>query len=123
MLFRQIMRYLSVGLVNTLVGLSLIWSLMFLGLHPLVANAAGYGVGMVIAFFLNREWTFQVAARSGQATRYIISFLISYGINIAVLISTISFFESAGFIAQPVAIAAYSVSFFLISKHYVFRDA
>lgn len=56
----QFFRFLLVGLINTFVGLGLIYFCMsVLGLDYRVANFAGYAVGSGVSFVLNRNWTFR----------------------------------------------------------------
>jgi hypothetical protein len=53
-------RLLSVGAVNTLVGLGVIYACKrLLVFGDILANASGYAVGVTIAFMLNRHWTFE----------------------------------------------------------------
>lgn len=51
-------RFLIVGLVNTAVGLSVIFACKALaGLGDALSNAVGYTVGLAVSFVLNRSWT------------------------------------------------------------------
>ena len=117
----QLIRYLSVGVINTLVGLSIIWGLMLLGVDPVTANACGYAVGLVVAFILNRAWTFRVEAEFGQIVRYLLAFMVAYGINVVILNFCLQLFGGQGFLEQLPAMAAYTLSFYLLCKYYVFR--
>ena len=117
----QLIRYLSVGVINTLVGLSIIWGLMLLGVDPVTANACGYAVGLVVAFILNRAWTFRVEAEFGQIVRYLLAFMVAYGINVVILNVCLQLFGGQGFLEQLPAMAAYTLSFYLLCKYYVFR--
>jgi putative flippase GtrA len=119
----EILRYLSVGALNTLVGLSVIWGLMLLGVPPVPANLGGYVVGLVIAFFLNRAWTFRATAQAWQGLRYIAAFGLAYGLNLAILTAGLALFDAQGFVAQLPALAAYTASFFVLCKYYVFAPA
>jgi putative flippase GtrA len=54
-----LMRYLLVGVANTLVGLSTIYFAMYiLQLGVVSANAFGYSIGILLSFALNKTWTF-----------------------------------------------------------------
>lgn len=116
----EVLRYLSVGVLNTLVGLSVIWGLILLGAPPVPANLGGYVAGLMIAFFLNRAWTFRATARPRQALRYIAAFGLAYGINLAILTVGLALLDLHGFLAQLPALAGYTVSFFLLCKFFVF---
>jgi putative flippase GtrA len=51
-------RFLTVGAVNTLLTVAIFNVLVFLSFPAPAANAAGYAVGVVNSFVLNRRWTF-----------------------------------------------------------------
>ena len=56
---RELLRFVTVGSLNTLIGLSCIYVAMgVLGLGFVASNALGYTVGIMISFALNRSWTF-----------------------------------------------------------------
>lgn len=116
----EILRYLSVGALNTLIGLSTIWGLMLLGVSAVPANFGGYAVGLMVAFFLNREWTFGATAQPWQTVRYIAAFAVAYGLNLAVLTAGLVLFEAQMFLVQIPAMASYTVCFFLLTKYFVF---
>lgn len=116
----EILRYLSVGVLNTLVGLTTIWGLMLLGTPPIPANVCGYTIGLVVSFYLNRKWTFRVSSNWGMVVRYILVFAVAYALNLLVLYAGIALFDSQGYFAQLPAMVAYSVSFYLLSKFFVF---
>jgi putative flippase GtrA len=50
------LRFSAVGVINTLLGLTVIFALMrFGGVQYIVANAMGYAIGTVVSFVLNRS--------------------------------------------------------------------
>ncbi|ASM35566.1 GtrA-like protein [Campylobacter sputorum subsp. bubulus] len=53
MLDTKLIKYLLVGVLNTIVGFGIIFGLMFLGVSPEISNLSGYLVGIV--FFLCDE--------------------------------------------------------------------
>jgi putative flippase GtrA len=56
----QLLKFSLVGLINTAVGLSTIYLAMYaVGMDYVSANVSGYAVGIIVAFLLNRSWTFQ----------------------------------------------------------------
>ncbi|MBV1904494.1 MAG: GtrA family protein [Pseudomonadales bacterium] len=122
-LFRQIRRFLIVGLINTGIGLSIIWSLMYFGFSAVTANVIGYIVGGTVSFNLNRLWTF-AASNSDALTvgRFFLSFIASYCVNFTVLSLGLSHTVISPYILQCIAAVAYSVSFFLLSRYFVFNE-
>jgi putative flippase GtrA len=115
-------RFAIVGVVNTIVGLSVIYLCKFvLNLSDVPANVLGYAVGLVVSFYLNSIWTF---AYRGlvllAALRFLMAFLISYGINLATVLILIEKLGVNSYLAQAAGIPAYTVAFYLLSKTFVF---
>ena len=83
----QLVRFGLVGATNT--ALTLVTYLALVALHAPVplAGAAGWGVGGVNGYLLNRAWTFRGAARGAiPAARYAAVALMGSGLN-ALLVS------------------------------------
>ncbi len=58
MLRHKATRYLLVGIANAVTGLSVIYGLkFFFDVGDVAANAAGYTIGVIQSFVLNRAWT------------------------------------------------------------------
>ena len=56
----QFVRFLMVGVANTIVGLSVMYLLLHLaGLSYWTSTFLGNSVGAVVSFFLNRSFTFR----------------------------------------------------------------
>lgn len=80
-------RFLLVGTVNTIVGLSMIFMLLDLaGLSYWTATFLGNSTGAAVSYFLNRSFTFRSRARiQSSAVRFIfilfLSYILSYSIS------------------------------------------
>ena len=122
----QVARFSAVGLVNTIVGLGIIWESMYLGLGYVKANILGYTVGMIVSFTLNSRWTFSQRTKKGDtkdatyALRFLIAFLIAWSANYMVLILFVRSLNLSQYIAQLGAMATYTVVFFLLCRIFVF---
>lgn len=115
-------RFAIVGVVNTIVGLSVIYFCKFvLNVSDVPANVLGYATGLVVSFHLNSIWTF---AYRGlvllAALRFLVAFLISYGINLATVLILIEKLDVNSYLAQAAGIPAYTAAFYLLSKTFVF---
>lgn len=120
---RQFARYLLVGLLNTGLGYAIIFSCMYLlSLGPVISNAIGYGVGMMISYALNRDFTFkrQVKGRF-TAARFVLVSLLAYSANLGMLLVLIGEAKMHEGVAQVLAGIVYVVTSFLVNKFYVFR--
>jgi putative flippase GtrA len=115
------LRFLLVGALNTLIGLSAIYLGKFaLGLPDVPANVVGYAVGLAVSFWGNAAWTFEYRGRLGpSAARYLAVFAVAYATNLAVLLAL----KSAGvdgYLAQAASTVPYAVTFYVLSRLFVF---
>ena len=79
-------KYLTAGLINTLIGYAVIFGCMASGLDPKVSNVSGYGVGFVASFVQSRYWVFRSRGGVvGDGLRFILAFLVAFGANLVVL--------------------------------------
>jgi putative flippase GtrA len=117
-------RYALVGVANTVVGYGLILVLdLGLGLRPWMANAAGYGLGMLLSYVLNRRFAFRSRrAHRGALPAFILTAAACWGLNLAVLYGALSAGLPATS-AQALAVLSYTVSFYLFNRYAVFRRA
>jgi putative flippase GtrA len=122
-LLGQFLRYSWVGVLNTALGLGVIWGLMGAGVGPYLANAIGYGAGLALSFFLNRAWTFRARDTGWPVLRFLIAFAIAYAANLVVLSVGLRVAPGAAYALQFAAIGTYSVLFFLLCRFFVFDRA
>jgi putative flippase GtrA len=120
----QFARFAAVGVVNTAIGLTCIFAAKaLLGWGDLSANAAGYAVGLVASFALNRSWTFRDHGRISPALlRFLIAFLVAYLANLAMVFALRDLAGVDAYVAQAAGIVPYTALFFLFSRALVFLD-
>ncbi len=121
----RLFRFALAGLVNSAVGWAVIFGGLWAGLSGLAANAAGFGVGLVLSFTLNRRFVFGVtgAVQGREVAKFLAAFAVAYGANVAVLSAAQSSLGSDNPLAQLPAIGVYVLIFFLLSQLFVFRPA
>jgi putative flippase GtrA len=121
----RLMRFVLTGLANSAVGWAVIFGGLWAGLSGVVANAAGYGVGLILSFTLNRRFVFGVggAVSGREVARFLAAFAVAYGVNVAVLIAAQGMLGEGSALAQLPALAAYVAVFFVLSQWFVFRPA
>jgi putative flippase GtrA len=116
-------RFLAVGIANTAVGYGVILGLQyFAGFGPLAANAGGYLVGWALSYLLNRRFTF-ASNRPHQEglPLFLATALVSYGLNVLVLELAIRFAGVPDAVAQALAMGAYTLCFYQLSRHVTFK--
>lgn len=117
------LRFLLAGSANTIVGYSMILLLGYgFGLAPKVANAGGYAIGLLLAYVLHHRFTFASdKPHMVAAPRFIVTAICCYFINLATLDACLKLPAIPVAIAQAVAVGAYTLTFYLISRFLVFR--
>lgn len=120
---RLLARFGLAGIANTIVGYSVILAGLWAGLGDYVANAAGYSVGFVLSYVLNRRFVFRVGAPAGrgEVARYLLAIAVSYGANLGVLTAGRDLIGDDHPLVHLAAIGAYTVVFFVLSSTFVFR--
>jgi putative flippase GtrA len=119
---KQLIKFLVVGALNTLLGYAVIFACMYLlGLSALLSNVIGYAFGLVLSYVLNRKVTFQSTSKSkAEVFRFLLVFLIAYFANFFVLLMLINVWKFHEGGSQLVAGVVYVLFSFVLNKYYVF---
>jgi putative flippase GtrA len=114
-------RFLAVGVLNSAVGLALIYAAMALGADYRVANAIGYAGGILISFVVNRGWTF---AHDGDWRASFVRWLavvgVAYAAQFAVVIGLTEGLGVDARIAQALGVPVYTLLSFLGARRFAF---
>ena len=118
-----LIRYLLVGVVNTIVALCTIYLAMyFLHMGIAFSNAFGYAVGIVVSFILNKNWTFNSDDHAVYSfLRYFLVLGVAYVANLETVLFANSHFNLNPYISQALGIFPYTVIGFLGSRYFAFR--
>lgn len=125
MIAGQLVRFIGVGLVNTALGYGAILVMQYgVGASPFVANATGYLIGFCVSYLLHSRWTFRSRRAHVQAVpAFVLTGLTAYAVNLGALKVCLDVAAWPGAVAQGVAVFCYSATFFVMSRHVVFRDS
>jgi putative flippase GtrA len=120
----QLARFLVVGVLNTAVGLSVIFAAKaLLGWNDFAANATGYAVGLATSFLLNRAWTFGDRGRISPALiRFLAAFALAYLANLATVFALRDLAAVDSYVAQAAGVVPYTILFFVASRAFVFLE-
>lgn len=120
----QGLRFAMVGVVNTGIGLTVILLLQFVAhLHPYQANAGGYLIGGGVSYLLNSVYTFRNDRPHRAALpRFAMAALACFGLNLLALRLGTEVLQLPAGLAQVLAVVTYVVSFFLVSRYWVFSQ-
>jgi putative flippase GtrA len=120
-------RFSLVGLANSIIGLAII-AILDLGFHmrPAAANAVAFACGISVSFFLTRSLVFRVRTDvARRAWKYILAMIFAFLLNQFVLLVTgqvLGAGSVAHLAAQLMALAAYTVTNFVLCHYWVFSE-
>ncbi len=119
----QLVRFLAVGVLNSAIGLALIYVAMALGADYRVANAIGYAGGILVSFVVNRGWTFD---HKGDWRASLLRWLVVVGIAyLAQFVMVVWLHDIVGLdarIAQAAGVPFYTLLSFLGARYFAFPD-
>jgi len=119
-MFMQFVTYNIVGIVNTVVGFSIIFLLMFSGMTAVMSNMIGYMLGGILSYYLNKKYTFKSKEDSIlQALKFFMVIFLAYGLNFLVLQWLLKSINP--YMAQFFAAVVYTLSSFILAKFVVFK--
>ncbi|MBM7585509.1 putative flippase GtrA [Bacillus pakistanensis] len=125
-------RFLMVGVVNTLTGLSIMLLLLnVIGLSYWFSTFLGNGSGAVVSYFLNRSFTFQSKVQlKSSAFRFLtvilVCYLLSYSLSRAVADFLVDFQYIRHTLPEDnlailIGTGFYTLTNYLAQKHFVFK--
>jgi len=121
----KILRFLLVGLVNTLIGIGMTL-LLYHGFQTgyWMATAIGNGCGIVVSYLLNRRFTFSATTSlKTDGLRFLLVVLVSYLVAYRLSLYVIDFFlpSFGGTGAILVGMILYTVLNFIGQNYWVFK--
>jgi putative flippase GtrA len=120
-LYLQFAKYIAVGVLNSAVGLMIIYLGLALGLNDVAANALGYLVGFAISFAINSKWTFKQTRTTSSMFRFLLVTAIAYGGNLITMLATRDILHVDHRLAQLAGVISYTCIGFVGARVYAFR--
>ena len=119
----EISSFLTVGMIRTIVGLTLIFvPYNVWGVNYVLCNIIGYSAGLIIGFILHRTWTFKSKAKwQKEVVPYLIIFGIGYLVNMILLLFSAEGLGLNKNLSQIIAIAGFTISNYLGNKFWTFK--
>lgn len=114
-------RYAGSGALNTIAGFAVIFALMALNFSPVIANIGGYLVGFILGFVVSKKFVFRSNGHFvSESIRYLVAFLICFGLNLATLQISLTIFQLNALFAQLLAAVVYTATMYLFTRWFVF---
>lgn len=122
--FQQMIKFGLVGVINTVITLSTVFLLLhLLGITYITANVIGYILGFINSYIMNRKLTFHsTGSVKSEASRFVITFIISYHIQLCVLIFLIRVVSLQKDPAQLISMGVFTVVNFIGNKIFTFDE-
>lgn len=132
-------KYNIIGVMNTLITLVVVWILhQILDWNLELSNFLGFVAGGCNSYICNRIWNFKSTNKKRtEVIRFLIVFLVSYGVNLAVLEGSVYVLTNAAwcanfsawltqymkptYLANVIANVVYVLVSFMLYKKWVFR--
>jgi putative flippase GtrA len=120
----SLVKFLVVGLLNTVVGLTVIFLAKWIvAMGDVPANLLGYVVGLVVSFAGNRGWTFRhTGAALPAAAKFAVVIALAYGLNLATVLYAIDVLHLDTYLSQAAGIIPYTLFTFVGLRYYAFRE-
>jgi putative flippase GtrA len=117
-------RFLSVGVLNTVFGYVVIFTCMYVaGLPAIASNVIGYGSGFVLSYALNRFYAFRSKQKPlAEMMWFTLVFVIAFACNFLALVFFLDVVLTNALLAQLLAGVVYVAVSFLLNKRFVFRQ-
>jgi len=91
-------------------------------MSPESSNVAGYAVGLVASYVLNRNYTFNsTQSQRSEMIRFLGVFIVAYVSNYMVLVILIHEVGVHDAVSQVLAGIVYVVASYIMNKYYVFK--
>jgi putative flippase GtrA len=118
----QWLRFVTVGVANTLLSTAVFAVLFHFGVHYLLGSSLAFALGALNSYTLNRRWTFRSRARRApELARFVCVQAVGLGVDLALLAGLV---EGAGIrhvFAQVLAFPAASIITFALSRQWAFK--
>lgn len=121
-LIARIAAFSLIGLVNSVIGVAVIVIAGLFGASPVLANVAGYGVGLSVSFMLNSKVTFRLrAVNRATGVRFLIAFAVAFVANLAIVKVVTDAFVAHPLLGSLAGTPVYVVLFYALCEYWVFR--
>jgi len=123
---REIVRFVVVGISIFLINfLTFAFVHYKIGLDYPAAATAGYGVGIICHFTLNKLFTFEAGTQvlAQNLPRYALMLAFNYGITLVAFWLTVRIIAAPAHFGVVVASASTAFSSFFVMKYFVFQPA
>lgn len=115
------LKFLVVGVTNTLGGYAFYAGLLALGVNYALALTLEYVAGIAYGFLLNKRWTFKAKGGAAQQVwRYLALYGLIYVLNVTILMLLVERCALSPYVAQVLLLGFLTLLSFVVQKHWIF---
>jgi len=121
----QFYKFIVTGIISTLANYSIFYLLLdFLRVNYLISSASGFLFGMIIGYFLNRNWSFQIQKKTNieEIMKYFFVYVFSLIISLIFLKIMVDIVKINIKLANFFALILTTCTNFIGIKIIVFKD-
>jgi putative flippase GtrA len=122
----RFLKFLFVGGLFTILNYAIFYILFrFFGVHYIIASAIGYITGLVLGYFVNKLWTYQVSKDSEEsyAFMYLLVYMVSLAAGSFFLKVLVDYLHINELISNIFSIGLSTIMNFLGTNFLVFKDS
>ena len=118
----QFLKFIVVGVLNTLISLSVIYVLMLFEVGYKYANLFGYIAGVTNSFIFNKTWVFKSDKNMiKEMFMFLIVFVICFGLQYVILLTLVETCGINKYLSQLLAMGSYTVANFILNRLITFK--
>ena len=115
------LKFVVVGVTNTLGGYAFYAALVVLGMNYALALTLEYVAGIAYGFLLNKRWTFKAQGESAQqAWRFVALYGFIYVLNVTLLMLLVERCALSPYFAQIFILGFLTLLSFVVQKRWIF---
>lgn len=119
----RIVKYGSVGLINTIISYLIFYTLVSLGIHYLLASTVSFILGTIFSYIMNSNYTFSMYKSFRKFTKFFIITLISLSCSLILLYFLKNLVGFDVLLAQVIVVIVRFPIVYLLMKRIVFSRA
>ena len=120
----QLIRFVIVGGINTVVGYGTFAIMIFVNIHYLAANMCSTIIGVACSYILNKYFTFRSRKKSiMEICRFISVYLFSFALGNLVLLAAVECMNTTPYLAGGINLAATTIISWFGHKYFSFKNS
>ena len=118
---KTLTKFIFIGIINTLVCLTIIYYLRSITENEIFSNISGYSIAVLVSYYLNSKITFKFNTKCiNTFARFLFAFIISWSANIIIVLTLIDN-NITPYLSHLLGMPVYTIVFYLLSRFYVFK--